>query len=102
MDKHLHLISFDVPLPANYGGVIDVFYKIKALTSLGVKIHLHCFEYGRSKSNELEDLCEEVHYYHRKTTRGYLFRRRPFIAVTRSSEELVQRLLQDEYPILFE
>ena len=79
-----------------------MFYKIKALTSLGVKIHLHCFEYGRSKSNELENLCEEVHYYHRKTTRGYLFRRRPFIAVTRSSEELVQRLLLDEYPILFE
>ena len=102
MDKHLHVIAFDVPWPANYGGVIDVFYKLKALASLGVKIHLHCFEYGRAESPELEELCEEVYYYHRSTTRGYLFRRRPFIAVTRSSEQLVQRLLQDNHPILFE
>ncbi|MFM1875541.1 MAG: hypothetical protein RL266_1278 [Bacteroidota bacterium] len=102
MDRHLHIISFDVPFPANYGGVIDVFYKLKALHQLGVKIHLHCFEYGRKPSAELNDLCEEVHYYHRSTTRSSLFRRRPFIAVTRSSEELVQRLLKDEHPILFE
>lgn len=102
MDRHLHVISFDVPLPANYGGVIDVFYKLKALASLGVKIHLHCFEYGRKEAQGLEDVCEEVFYYHRNTTRGYLFRRRPFIAVTRSSEQLVQRLLKDDYPILFE
>ena len=102
MDKHLHIISFDVPLPANYGGVIDVFYKLKALVSLGVKVHLHCFEYGRAKSAELEELCEEVHYYHRKTSKGSLFRRKPFIAVTRSSEELVERLLLDDHPILFE
>ena len=102
MDKHLHVISFDVPLPANYGGVIDVFYKFKALAALGVKIHLHCFEYGRKEVPELAEICEEVFYYHRNTTRGYLFRRRPFIAVTRSSEQLVQRLLKDDYPILFE
>ena len=43
--KHLHVISFDVPVPANYGGVIDVYYKLKALHLQGVKIHLHCFEY---------------------------------------------------------
>ena len=79
-----------------------MYYKLKALASLGVKIHLHCFEYGRKEAPELKEVCEEVHYYHRSTTRSYLFRRRPFIAVTRSSEELVKRLLKDNYPILFE
>ena len=39
--KHLHIISFDVPFPADYGGVIDVFYKLKAFASEGVKIHLY-------------------------------------------------------------
>ncbi|MCB9186059.1 MAG: glycosyltransferase [Flavobacteriales bacterium] len=102
MDKHLHIISFDVPFPANYGGVIDVYYKIKALRSLGVRVHLHCFEYGRQQAKELEEICEEVHYYHRKSNRSYLFRRKPFIAATRTSEELMQRLLQDNHPILFE
>ena len=27
--KAINIISFDVPYPANYGGVIDVFYKIQ-------------------------------------------------------------------------
>ena len=51
--KHLHIVAFDIPQPANYGGVIDVFYKIKALTNLGVKVHLHCYEYGRAHSKTI-------------------------------------------------
>jgi len=102
MDKHLHIITFDVPYPANYGGVIDVFYKVKALAKLGVKVHLHCFEYGRKKAVELNEICESVHYYKRRISKGYLFRRKPYIVVTRASQELLQRLLCDNYPILFE
>ena len=60
---YLHIISFDVPYPPSYGGVIDVFYKIKAFYEAGIKIHLHCFEYGRGKAAELEGLCESVSYY---------------------------------------
>ena len=54
MDKHLHIISFDVPWPADYGGVIDVFYKVKALHDIGVKVHLHCFTYGRQSQDEVK------------------------------------------------
>ncbi len=64
---HLHVISFDIPFPANYGGVIDVYYKLVWLHKLGLKIHLHCFEYGRAHSKELEAVCEKVSYYHRNT-----------------------------------
>jgi len=39
-DKHLHIVSFDVPAPPSYGGVIDVYYKARALADLGVKVHL--------------------------------------------------------------
>ena len=56
----LHIVSFDVPFPPNYGGVIDVFYKIKALHKLGVKIILHTFDYGRGKPTELNNYCEEI------------------------------------------
>ena len=48
-EQELHIVSFDVPFPPNYGGAVDVFYKIRALHKLGVKIHLHCFEYVRGK-----------------------------------------------------
>jgi hypothetical protein len=42
-DRELHIISFNVPYPPNYGGVMDVFFKIRALHEQGIKIHLHCF-----------------------------------------------------------
>ena len=102
LNKHLHIISFDVPYPPDYGGAIDVFYKLKALHAEGVKIHLHCFEYGRSEKKELEKYCDKVFYYKRKMGKHLLFDSLPYIVVTRSSEELVQNLLKDDAPILFE
>lgn len=101
-EKHLHVISFDVPFPANYGGVIDVYYKLKALAELGIKIHLHCFEYGREQAKELNAICHSVSYYKRQTSRNNLLRRKPFIVVTRESNTLLENLLKDEHPILFE
>ena len=102
MEKHLHIVSFDVPYPANYGGVIDVFYKVKALHEKGVKIHLHCFEYGRAEALSLESICEKVYYYKRSMSKSLLLNTLPFVVVTRASERLMENLLRDTYPILFE
>ncbi len=101
-EKHLHIISFDIPLPADYGGVIDVFYKLKSFAAEGIKIHLHCYEYGRKQQKELEKYCVSVHYYKRKTTRQRLLSMKPYIVVTRNSDELIENLLKDNHPILFE
>ena len=101
-DKHLHIISFDVPWPANYGGVIDVYYKLVALQKAGLKVHLHCFEYGRGAAKELEALCESVHYYPRQTGIAANFTLKPYIVNSRKSEALMQNLLKDNCPILFE
>ena len=67
MERYLNIIAFNIPWPANYGGIIDVYYKIKALHQCGVKIILHCFEYERAHSPELEAICEKVFYYKRHT-----------------------------------
>ena len=67
MNKTLHVVALNIPWPANYGGVIDIYYKVKALHECGVKIILHCFEYERPHAAELEAICEEVHYYRRRT-----------------------------------
>ena len=101
-DKHLHIVSFDVPYPPNYGGVIDVYYKLVALYKAGVKIHLHCYEYGRKPAPELEQWCEEVHYYPRQTGVWSSLGKRPYIVQSRRSEQLIERLARDQYPILFE
>ena len=100
-DYHAHIISFDVPYPANYGGVIDVFYRVKALSEAGVKVHLHCFEYGRGKA-EVLDRCHEVKYYKRDTSFWKQLRREPYVVASRRSEALIQDLLKDDYPILCE
>ena len=100
-DYHLHIIAFDVPYPANYGGVIDVFYRVKALSEAGVKVHLHCFEYGRGEP-EVLNRCHEVKYYKRDTSIWKQLRREPYVVASRKSEALVQDLLKDDYPILCE
>lgn len=100
-ESHLHIITFDVPYPANYGGVIDVFYRVKALSEAGIKVHLHCFEYGRGQQ-EVLNRCHEVKYYKRDTSFAKQLSLTPFIVHSRKSEELVNDLLQDDYPILCE
>ena len=101
-NSELNIVSFSVPFPANYGGVIDVFYKLKALSELDFKITLHCFQYDRKPSKELENLCEQVYYYPRKMIGNHLLSFYPFIVGSRKSEKLVENLLKTNSPILFE
>jgi hypothetical protein len=101
-EKHIHVVSFDVPYPPNYGGVIDVFYKIQALRDKDIKVHLHSFQYGRERSTNLEQLCVTANYYPRNVAKSQLFNKLPYIVVSRSSEELIKNLLNDEHPVLFE
>ncbi len=98
----MHIVSFDIPWPADYGGVIDVFCKVKALSEAGVQITLHCFEYGRTHSHELEKLCGKVYYYPRKGGLIQWLSGLPYIVAGRRSEELTQNLLKNSSPILFE
>jgi hypothetical protein len=98
----LHVVSFDNPYPPNYGGVIDVFYKLKALHEQGVEITLHAFEYGRTPSRELHAYCKKVYYYQRRTFVNPFSGELPYIVSTRRDDELLYNLLQDKSPILFE
>lgn len=102
MISAINIVAFDVPFPANYGGVIDVFHKIKTFNQLGVKVHLHCFEYGRGNQLELEQYCESVNYYKRKSSWIYALSSKPYIVITRKSRELKKNLLSNDFPILFE
>jgi hypothetical protein len=101
-DRHLHIISFDVPYPPNYGGVIDVYFKIRSLHDTGIKVHLHCFHYGREKATALTKYCSEIFYYPRNVAKSQLFMKQPYIVLSRSSDELMENLLKDDYPIIFE
>ena len=99
----IHVVSFQVPWPADYGGAIDVYYKLKALHEAGVALVLHTYIYGEREAQPmLRDVCDEVHYY----TRSEGWKRQcsllPYIVATRNSEALLDDLCRDDFPILFE
>lgn len=102
MADELHVVAFNVPWPADYGGVMDVYYRLRAMCEAGVKIHLHCFTYGRPKAPELESVCASVDYYRRNMAWWLQLGRRPFIVSSRENAELRECLLADCLPVLLE
>jgi hypothetical protein len=101
-EKHLHIVTLDVPWPADYGGVYDLFYKLKALHTLGIRIHLHCYTQGRPPQQELNRYCASVNYYQRKKDISSFSFNLPFIVNSRKNDELLANLQKDDYPVLLE
>ncbi|MNJ83289.1 hypothetical protein D3C87_07050 [compost metagenome] len=102
MSKQIHIVSFDVPFPPDYGGVLDVYLRAKALKQSGYSVILHCYEYGRGRSHDFSQIADEIHYYDRKTGLKSLLSRLPYIVKSRNSSELLGRILSDSAPILLE
>ena len=77
--------------------------RIMMLKKIGIKIHLHYFSYNeRGTPNELNQYCESIHVYERKTGhKGFSFQV-PYIIASRMNDELVDNLQKDNYPILME
>lgn len=102
MEKFLHIVCLDVPYPPDYGGVFDLFYKLRYLKERGVKIILHCFEYGRGPQPALNEYCTRVFYYKRKTGLRSFSLSVPYIVKSRDDKRLLQNLSTDNYPVLLE
>lgn len=99
----MHLVAFDVPYPPNYGGVIDIFYKIVALSKLNVAVYLHTFlSSDKSTQKELENYCEKVFYYPRKNNFLSLFSLLPMRVKSRDNKLLYNNLKKTQAPIFFE
>ncbi len=95
-------MTHDVPWPADFGGVYDLFHKIRALHAKGVKVHLHCFTGKRPPQKALDQFCESVHYYPRKNKRSSFSLQLPYIVSSRTDAALLRNLQADNHPILLE
>ncbi len=102
MHKKIHVVSFDVPFPPDYGGVLDVFLRAKGLKALGYYVILHCYEYGRGRNHDFSEIADEIYYYDRKNGVKSALSSLPYIVKSRNSEQLLKRLLADDAPILLE
>ncbi len=101
MSKRIHIVSFDVPYPADYGGVIDVFTRVKWFSENGWEVVLHCFEYKRPKAKDLEKFAE-VHYYSRPRNLKNWFSKIPFIVNTRINADLENILRETKDEVILE
>lgn len=79
-----------------------MYYKLEALAKSGVEITLHCFEHRRKRQEILEKVCKKVYYYPRNSVVKSVCAVLPFIVTSRANSELIARLQEDKYPILFE
>ncbi len=103
LEKQLHLVTFGNPDPPNYGGVIDVHYKVKALSDQGIKVNLHFFHEGHDRElNGLSEHCSSYQSYWRKTGVKGISPFIPYIVYSRRSRKLLENLSKDNHPILFE
>ncbi len=102
MNLHLHIVTLNVPYPPDYGGMIDTFHRIRSLHDMGIRIHLHCFEYGRRHSKELEELCDTTDYYPRRSLFLSQFSSQPSSVISRKNKSLLNNLVNNSYPILFD
>lgn len=101
--KTLHIISFDNPFPPVYGGVIDVFYKIKALHELGIEIHLHCFvSEVPHQFTELEAITRKVYFYKTSVNPFLIFAKAPLSVARRNNKLLLKNLEKTNAPVFFE
>ena len=100
--KYLHIVSFNVPYPPDYGGIIDIFHKIRSLKNAGINVILHAFTYERPPAIELERYCHKIFYYPRKTGWQSQLKLKPYIIHSRRSHELLKNLASDSWPVLFE
>ncbi|MES1224981.1 MAG: glycosyltransferase family 4 protein, partial [Bacteroidota bacterium] len=102
-DRHLHIVCLDIPYPADYGGSIDMFERIISLHRIGVKIHLHYFDYrGVNGTGPLNQYCATINSYKRITGwNGFSFRL-PYIVSSRNNKTLIDNLNKDEHPVFIE
>ncbi len=91
-----------MPYPPDFGGVYDLYYKIKALHENGVSVHLHCFEYGRGRQPALQQFCRSITYYRREGFLKSFHFALPHIVSSRANRKLLENLRANNYPILLE
>ncbi len=103
LSDQLHIVCLDAPSPPDYGGAIDMHYKIKALAAIGKKVILHYFNYNSLRNaGDLKTLCEAVFSYSRKPFYRCLPIGEPYIISSRINKHLIERLNSDDHPVLLE
>jgi glycosyltransferase involved in cell wall biosynthesis len=98
----IHIVCLDAPSPPDYGGAIDMHYKVRELSALH-DIILHYFSYKENRNARgLEGYCREIHSYRRLSFMEAIPLTSPYIVGSRNNQLLAEKLMMDDYPVLLE
>jgi hypothetical protein len=76
---------------------------VVALKDCGVSVRLHCFIYGVFDPQPiLKEVAAEVNYYPRVVWQALLPKGQPYIVASRKIPALLENLVKDQLPVLFE
>ena len=95
-EMHAHIVSFDVPYPADYGGVIDVFYS-ESIACCRCKNSFALFWIWSSSSEGIESLLWRGTLLHTTKCKVHALQHTSLFVLSRQSEELKKRLLKDDF-----
>lgn len=100
----IHIVCLDNPSPPIYGGAIDMYYKILALSRAGFRPILHIFHKGGKKivDEKLRACSAAVFFYRREEYVHHLFGNIPYFIRSRPVKVLAQRIRVAPAPILIE
>lgn len=102
MSIHLHIVTSDFPNGVDNPQLSDAFFLIKALFQQKINIHLHSFVLlNEEPSVQLSELCSSISFYHRDKSNISFKADLPYHVSTRSSKKLIEKLNEDDFPILF-
>jgi len=101
--KEIQIVAFNNPYPPDFGGAIDVYYKIKALAELGIEIDLHIYHNNkRDDISGLKPFCKNIKLYKQDTQITKHLSLLPFSVSSRHSKALYENLKKKDAPIIFE
>lgn len=104
MNHILHLVCLRCPWPDDTGGAREMLDRLKCMHKRGIHVRLHYF--GQPLDTPVQEalapFCARIYAYPRKLSIRRLFRGQPYIVSCRSNPELLNRLAEDQYPIVFD
>lgn len=102
VDKHLHIIHFDLAQPAVQVGPTHLFPLFAELKALGVQIHFHYLNGESTDSIPFAPYCASIHHYilpgfEKKTINPWSIR-----IPRREYKKMTDLLLLDQHPLLLQ
>lgn len=100
----IQVVSFDWPWPANYGGVVDVYYRIDSLLEMGIGVDLHVVSQHEQPGPVPSQWREKRFQLFSFPRRGWrsVLSPKPYIVSSRAVAQLLPKLASGPPFILFE